>query len=237
MSLICDDAYAEREAKHNLYAINYSIEMDSIFKEYADQTINNSQLMESDYRTNSVYVSNPKTGFQENIDDKMAFSVYTFENTHSIEPRYDTFIDYYFTDPMEVYHRDKLMVEISDFLRPVSPINSIMFTKSHPDDNWEFVKELIPVMNSLQNFTLEGDQLSNQDGYSRVIIHFSSYANDDSPNSELPEYDIQYTHDTSGYIAFSWTTIITLFLTCLIFVYFFMVRKGLIKNQMNRYEW
>lgn len=212
--------YAEPYSK-----INDKLAIDKILRDYINSTTkDNTSFIDSTFNVNSVQISNPKSGFKKNIDDKIKYSIYTFKNADNIEPIYDTYIDYYFTDKMIVKNNDKLTVEVSDFLRPISPIDSKMYTKSNINDEWKWLKAPQPVMTTLQSFTLEGDELTNHDNFTRVIIHFSSYSNDHSKENSLPNYFLQYTHDTSTYITFPLIYVMVSLLIILLLAYLFIKR-------------
>lgn len=200
---------------------------DPIVFEYINKNMPDSEIISSRVVVNAANLLNPQKNERQNINNQINFSVYTFRKKGITEPVYDTIIDYSFINPMKVRDNDQLIVQVSNFLRPITPINGMLLTKTHKDEDWKFSKEVTPVMDSLQSFALEGEQLANQDNYARVIIHFSSLSNPDSVESELPEYLLQYTHDSTIYLSLSKTQLGFFFIVVSFCVSFFIKRKKL----------
>lgn len=219
--------YADAQTK------NAMEQMDSILSDYVNETINNRELIESDVRFSASNVLNPKKNVKENIDDQIKVAVYTFKNQNAKEPMYDTFIDYSFVEPMKVKGNDLFLVEVSELLRPVSPVNSMMLTKTQPHDPWELSGKPTAIMKSLQSFTLEGDQLINSDEYTRIIIYFSSYANEQFRGAAVPEYELQYVHDPSAYISFTRLQLVIFSLIVAVLLYVAIKRKGFRKGRWH----
>ena len=163
---------------------------DTPLSTFIEEKIPNGELINSNFVTHSVQLLDPTDGRTESINEKRNFSVYTFQRTDH-------------TEPMKVKKHDRLAVQIGDYLRPVSPISSIMLTRKRENESWELLKEPTAIMSTLQSFTLEGDELTNSGPYSRVIIHFSSYSNPEFTQYDEPRYEISYLHDSSIYFNIS----------------------------------
>ncbi|MFD2114612.1 hypothetical protein ACFSTH_03305 [Paenibacillus yanchengensis] len=136
--------------------------------------------------------------------------MYTFKKadvTDGTEAIYDTIIDYSFITPMKVGNQDAFITTVGDFLNPIDPLNGAMYTKPTANDSWQFFKELVPIMTSLQSFTVEGEQLTTLDDYTRVILHFSSLPNEQASASSFPEYKLEYNHHTNGFFYLTWIQI------------------------------
>lgn len=198
---------------------------DAPLSTFIEEKIPNSELINSNFVTHSVQLLDPTDGRTKSINEKINFSVYTFQRTDHTEPMYDTVIDYYFTEPMKVKKHDRLEVQIGDYLRPVSPISSIMLTKKTENESWELLKEPTAIMSTLQSFTLEGDELTNSGPYSRVIIHFSSYSNPDFIQYDEPRYEISYLHDSSIYFNISKIQGISIVVIVALGLYFIVRKK------------
>lgn len=74
------------------------------------------------------------------------------------------------------------------------------------------LKKRYPILNSLQNFTIEGEQLRNADDYTRLIIHFTSISIEDLSSDEIPMYEIRYDHDFGlGFSSLAWRKLTQIF--------------------------
>ncbi|AZP05402.1 hypothetical protein [Jeotgalibaca ciconiae] len=171
--------------------------------DYLEGNLLDSELVEVRAVTHAEKIVSPISKKTKAINDKMEFSVYTYMHDDGTDINSHTIIDYSFKEPMKVKYNDSLSVKIGGYLRPITPISSIMLTKSNVDEDWEIVKKPTPVMNSLQSFTLEGDELANSDSYSRVLIDIPAYVNPEATDNILPEFQINYVSDSSIYFNLS----------------------------------
>lgn len=183
--------------------VHASQDSDSFLYNYLDENITDSEIITNRVIIHAEKINNSINKKSETITDHIHFSVQTFKSSDSSEFSYHTIIDYHFIEPMKVKNNDRLTVTIGSYLRPVSPITSVMLSKAKQDEEWQIVKEPVPVMSSLQSFTIEGSELLNSDQYSRIVIHIPSYSNPEVTEDELPEYAIEYTRDPSIYMDFS----------------------------------
>lgn len=189
----------------------YTAGMDEDLKAYIDQNIPKDVVwIDSDTKSNFIQTSSTKDNQKLDLKDEVKGTIYTFSSGENGEKVYYTVLDFYFTEKISTSKEDLLELHTNDFLRPVSPGKGELLVRDKVDEEWKVKKDVSVIIN-LSFASVYGEEMNNNQNFSRVIMSFKSYGNPDSAET-LPGYIIDYTHHKESFIPFITISAVIIFL-------------------------
>lgn len=160
-------------------------EPDDLLQEYIDSHIpDTASLLKCSFLTD--YTQIRKAG-KEGMNDKFRTSVHSYKSDDIIY----TVISLESLTGMKISTEDFLDVDTNVYLRPVSPANAVLYTRTE-DGKWGYQKEVEAIVN-MSRISIYGGELINEHRYMRLFLSFMSIENIQAEETQ-PYYQIQFSN-------------------------------------------